>query len=606
MPLPPNTHAIAVLLLILVALVLFSRRNIPLETTSLLVLVALVLLFTLKPFTGSDGLFEAADFFSGFGHEALIAVCSLMVVGHGLVRTGALEPVGRLLTQMWRRAPKLAMLITLLTAALFSAFVNNTPIVILLLPLLVTVATRTNVKAANVLMPVGFATLLGGMSTTIGTSTNLLVVSVAADLGVEQFSLFDFLLPASVAALAGILYLWLFVPLIMPDRQPVLSDTSPRVFDAFLLLPEEQEREDQTLTQVLAQVPGLDVRRIIRTNGSFITPLPDATVRAGDRLAVRDTPERLKEYERALGGTLYTRDVKVSEAHPLSNADQQLAEVVVTDGSILANKTIRQSRIKEHHQLVVLALHREGREMRSLPNGLLDTKLYAGDVVLVQTSRENLVSIRREGTFLILDATSDIPFTDRAPLAIGVIAAVVAVAALGILPISISAIAGVALMLLLGCLHWIDVGRALSASVILVIVASLALALAAERTGAAGYLAQVFLYSTDGLPPASVLSALMAIMAVLTNVVSNNAAAVIGTPIAVSIATDLGLPAEPFVLAVLFGANLSFATPMAYQTNLLVMNTGGYTFGDFVKIGVPLMILVWAVLSWLLPTLYGF
>jgi len=606
MPIPPNNHAIVVLVLILIALVLFSRRNIPLETTSLLVLVGLALVFTIQPFTGPEGTFDAADFFSGFGHEALIAVCSLMIVGHGLVRTGALEPVGRLLTQIWTRSPKLAMLVTLLAAAFFSAFVNNTPIVILLLPLLVTVSTRTNVKAADVLMPVGFATLLGGMSTTIGTSTNLLVVSVAADLGVEQFSLFDFLLPASVAAVAGILYLWLVVPLLMPDRKPALSDTSPRIFEAFLLLPENKNRDDQTLTEILAKAPGMVVSRIVRSNDSYITPLPDATVRAGDRLAVKDTPERLKEYERALSGTLYTRNVKVSEEHPLSNADQQLAEVVVTDGSILANKTIRQSRIKDHHQLVVLALHRKGRAMRSLPNGLLDTRLYAGDVVLVQTSRENLVSIRREGTLLILDATSDVLFTSRAPLAIGIMIAVVAIAALGVLPISISAIAGVALMLLLRCLHWIDVGRALSASVILVIVASLALALAAERTGAAMYLAQVFLYTTEGFPPAMVLSALMGVMAILTNVVSNNAAAVIGTPIAVSIANDLGLPVEPFVLAVLFGANLSFATPMAYQTNLLVMNTGGYTFGDFVKIGVPLMLLVWAVLSWLLPTLYGF
>jgi len=606
MPIPPNNHAIVVLVLILIALVLFSRRNIPLETTSLLVLVGLALVFTIQPFTGPEGTFDAADFFSGFGHEALIAVCSLMIVGHGLVRTGALEPVGRLLTQIWTRSPKLAMLVTLLAAAFFSAFVNNTPIVILLLPLLVTVSTRTNVKAADVLMPVGFATLLGGMSTTIGTSTNLLVVSVAADLGVEQFSLFDFLLPASVAAVAGILYLWLVVPLLMPDRKPALSDTSPRIFEAFLLLPENKNRDDQTLTEILAKAPGMVVSRIVRSNDSYITPLPDATVRAGDRLAVKDTPERLKEYERALSGTLYTRNVKVSEEHPLSNADQQLAEVVVTDGSILANKTIRQSRIKDHHQLVVLALHRKGRAMRSLPNGLLDTRLYAGDVVLVQTSRENLVSIRREGTLLILDATSDVLFTSRAPLAIGIMIAVVAIAALGVLPISISAIAGVALMLLLRCLHWIDVGRALSASVILVIVASLALALAAERTGAAMYLAQVFLYTTEGFPPAMVLSALMGVMAILTNIVSNNAAAVIGTPIAVSIANDLGLPVEPFVLAVLFGANLSFATPMAYQTNLLVMNTGGYTFGDFVKIGVPLMLLVWAVLSWLLPTLYGF
>ncbi len=605
MPLPPNSHAAFVLVLILLALVLFSRRNVPLETTSLLVLVSLVLVFSLWPYAGSEGVLRSADFFSGFGHEALVAVCCLMIVGHGLVRTGALEPVGRYLTRAWRATPKLALLLTLIAAAVLSAFVNNTPIVILLLPLLVTVSTRTNVKAANVLMPVGFATLLGGMSTTIGTSTNLLVVSVAVDLGLDSFNLFDFLLPASVAGIVGILYLWLIVPLFMPDRKPALSDTSPRIFDAFLLLPDNKDRPTLTLSELREQAPGMVVRQILRSNYSYIKPLPDALVNAGDRLAISDTPEHLKEYERALGGTLYTRDVKVSEEHPLSNDDQQLAEIVVTDGSVLANRTLRQSRIKDHHQLAVLALHREGRAMSSLPKGMLDTKLYSGDVILVQTSRDNLSTIRREGTFLILDATSDVPFTNRAPLAIGIMAAVVCVAALGILPIAASALTGVALLLLLRCLHWIDVGRALSTPVILVIVASLALALAAQRTGGAHYLAQLFLHFTEGFPPAMVLSALMLLMAVLTNIVSNNAAAVIGTPIAVSMANELGQPVEAFVLAVMFGANLSFATPMAYQTNLLVMNTGGYTFMDFVKVGLPLILLVWLTLSWLLPVLYG-
>ena len=182
----------------------------------------------------------------------------------------------------------------------------------------------------------------------------------------------------------------------------------------------------------------------------------------------------------------------------------------------------------------------------------------------------------------------------------------IAAAALGIMPIAISAIAGSLAMVLTGCLKWQDIQRALSAQVILIVVASLALGTALTQTGATMYLAQQFVETTEGMPSRVIFSGLMLLMAILTNVVSNNAAAVIGTPIAISIATQLGLPPEAFVLAVLFGANMSFATPMAYQTNLMVMNAGGYTFMDFVKVGVPLTLIIWLSLSFIVPELYNF
>ena len=191
-------------------------------------------------------------------------------------------------------------------------------------------------------------------------------------------------------------------------------------------------------------------------------------------------------------------------------------------------------------------------------------------------------------------------------MALGIMALVILSAAFGLLPIAVSAVAGALLMLLFGGLAWRDVGNALSTAVIMIVVVSLALGLALTRTGATDYLAQLYLVFTDGMSPAVILSGLILLMAVLTNIVSNNAAAVIGTPVAISIANALGQPAEAFVLAVLFGANMSYATPMAYKTNLLVMNAGNYTFGDFVRVGVPLTVIMWLALSWLLPRMYGF
>ncbi|MBT8122286.1 MAG: SLC13 family permease, partial [Gammaproteobacteria bacterium] len=263
-------------------------------------------------------------------------------------------------------------------------------------------------------------------------------------------------------------------------------------------------------------------------------------------------------------------------------------------------------RFTDHYQLATLALSKAGSTVRTLRENIGDIRLSVGDILLVQGAREQLASIKRDGELLVLDATADLPFSDKAPLSLLIMALVIVSAAIGLLPIAVSAITGALLMLLTGALAWRDIGNALSTSVIMIVVVSLALGLALTRTGATGYLADSYLALTTGLSPTLILSGLMLMMALLTNIISNNAAAVIGTPVAISIANSLALPAEAFVLAVLFGANMSYATPMAYKTNLLVMNAGGYTFGDFVRIGLPLTIIMWLALSWLLPRLYGF
>ena len=605
LPALPDTHGLAVLLLVVVALALFTRERIPLETSSLAVLVLLTAGFELFPYVVDGGQLHAIDFFSGFGHEALVAVCALMIAGQALVRTGALEPVGRQLARLWSISPMLSLLITLLVGALLSAFVNNVPIVVLLLPILVSVSLRNNQPASSILMPMGFATLVGGMSTTIGTSTNLLVVSVASDMGLPRFSMFHFFIPAAIAGGLAILFLWLLAPRMLPRREALMEDTSPRVFTAQLHVDEESFAAGKTLAEANEEVGRtLKIIQIHRNGGVVLTPLPDVVIKPGDLLSVKDTPDNLKEMETVLGAKLYTDDKRVDEEHPLHDEDQQLAEIVVTQGSPLDGTTLSRLRFSDYYQLVTLALHRAGATVRTLREEVGSVRLNVGDVLLVQGSRERIAELKRSGELLVLDATSDLPTTKRAPLALLIMAAIVVVAAFGILPIAISATCGVLLMIITRCLSWRDAAQALSTQVILIVVASLALGMALSKTGGAHYLAQLFVSVSAGSSPTVMLSGLMLVMAVLTNIVSNNAAAVIGTPIAVSIAQQLGLPAEPFVLAVLFGANMSYATPMAYKTNLLVMNAGGYKFNDFVRVGIPLTLIVWLALSWLLPMMY--
>ena len=337
----------------------------------------------------------------------------------------------------------------------------------------------------------------------------------------------------------------------------------------------------------------------------FIQPLPDAHIQAGDRLLVSDTPENLKEFESALGATLYVGDTAVDEDHPLSDEGQQMAEIIVMQGSPLLGSTLRQVNFATRYQLHVIAIHREGSTLETLREKIEQITLRIGDVLLVQGHNETIAETKRTGKLLVLDATADLPHTDRAYIALLIMAGIVTVAALGLAPIAIAAVCGVLLMLITRCLTWQQASLSLSTQVILIVVASLALGQALLKTGGAEYLAQVFVSTTAGASPAVILSGLMLLMAILTNIVSNNAAAVIGTPIAISIAHQLQLDPEPFVIAVLFGANMSYATPMAYKTNLLVMNAGGYTFMDFVRVGVPLTIIVWLGLSLLLPNMYA-
>jgi di/tricarboxylate transporter len=601
-----DAHAIAVLALTAFAFVLFARDDLPIETSSLLIVTLLAAGFILFPYETASGPLKAADFFLGFGNEALVAICALVMASQGLVRTGALAPLGRIVTRLWAASPVLALAAMLALTTVFSAFMNNTPLVALMIPILTTVALRSGSSPSRTLMPMTFAAQIGGMGTPIGTSLNLLVIGTAASLGVPQFHMFDFIEPAAIAGGVGLLYLWLVAPYLLPKGTAVV-DTSPRVFIAQMRVKAGGAADGATLAEVIRKTGGaMKVRAVIRGAGLAIVPLPDIELAAGDQLHLRDTPERLMEYARVLGGDLYSDDVPVDEQHPLKAGDQQTAELVVTPGSLLAGRTLDEVDFDERYQLVALARHRpgEGDEWGLRVARLQAEQLGVGDVLLVQGPAAQIAAVKRSGELLVLDATADVPETRKAPLALAIMAMIVLAASLRIAPVAIAALVGVLLMVFTGCLKWRDATRALDSSMIFLTVAAIALSLALVQTGAAAFLAGGLVAATASLPHPAILSVTMICMAVLANFVSNGAAAVIGTPIAIELARQLGLAPEPFVLAVLFGVNMGYATPLADNCNLLVFSAGGYRFKDFVRVGVPLMLIMWLTLSWLLPRYY--
>lgn len=595
------------MVLTLFALYLFSRPRISMESSGLAILTLLVVGFEIFPYEGASGSLGSADFLVGFGNPALITIVALLICAKALDVTGALHSSTRLLASFWAKSPRGGLLITMVFAAVASMFMNNTPLVAMILPVLVAVCIRNQVSASNVLMPVGFATIIGGMATTIGTSTNLLVVELAAQQGLPRFGMFDFALPVIIAGSVSILALWFIAPWVLPNRTPPMTDTSPRIFRGVLHVTAKSAVVGRTLAEVRTLTQGrMQLERIERGNDLFIARLPTTVLRDGDRLYVRGQSWQLKEFETALGAPLRQTDMPTSEAEKRwleEKTQQRLAEIVITSASSLYGQTLRQSPLLEQFGLSPIAVHApktragdQSDEMRKLE----ELKLRLGDVLLVQGDPAGINELKRSGQVLVLDGAVDLPLTSKALPAGAIMIGVIAVAAAGLLPIMVSALLGVVLVIATRCIRWSQVRSAIDANLVLMIVAALALGVALMDTGATVWLASLFVAVAGDLSPGMVIALLMLTAALMTEVVTNNAAAVLLTPIAFAIAEGLGMDARTLILAVMFGANMSYLTPLGYQTNVMVMNAGGYRFTDFVRLGLPLQIIMWILLSWLL------
>lgn len=597
-----DLHAAAVMVGLVVALFLLSRERLPLVITSLGIMAALSAGFYLFPYVGVDGRpVEPIDFFSGFGHEALVAICALMVLGRGLVLTGALEPLARILAAIWQRSRFLSVLAVLLTCLALSGVVNDTPIVVLMTPVLLSLAARTETSPAPLLMPMNFAVIIGGMATSIGTSTNLLVVSLAAELGARRFGVFEFTPLVAMAAIPALFYLLFIMPRILARSGNPVSTPAAREYNATLRVRSGTFADGRTVADILAKSDRIHIRAIQNAEGRFLAKLPTVKVQKGFQLHLRGTSAELKECETLLGGQLHA-DASPDVVAPAPADEVHLAEMIVSADSVLVGRSLGELDFSARYGLLLLGVHRD------TPPHDPDIRhwyLHVGDVLLVQGSTSRIESAKQDRELLALDSMVSLPRTRKAPLALLIMAAVVGVAAAGLMPIALAAVIGAVVMLVTGCVLPRQLGKAVSTEIILLIPASLALGKALTVTGGAAWVAGLLEGPASALPVSVVLGILLAIMSLLTNFVSNNAAAVIGTPIAIAVASDLGLPPEPFALAVLFGCNLCFATPIAYQTNLIVMSAAGYRFNDFLRAGLPLVVLMIGVYAWLLPRWYG-
>ena len=601
---PLSGHGVLLLLCAVVVFGVFAWDRFEIGSVCLVVLIVLPALFVVFPLDGVD----PYRFLSGFGHPALVAICALMVLGHALVLTGALEPAARRLAWLIGKSPWLALGAVLLGAGALSTVMNDTPVVVLLIPLLIAALKRAGRSPAMMLMPMNYAVLIGGMSTTIGTSTNLIVVALAGALGVRAFGVFEFFPLVAAVAAPALVYLWLAGPWLLRGVAPVAPVESQPVFDAELRIATDTWLDGAQVRELTQRTASkLPLRQIRRANGTLVVPLPTTTLHAGDRLVVQDTAEHLKDWEARLKASLHSFDDEETSnaAEPDAENHAVAAQLVVTPESPLVGRTVRSERLADKYQLIVIGL-RKAREGAAVHRSdLADLRVDPGDVLLMQGPADALRTVQRDGVGLLLDERLALPRQKKSPVALLTLAGVVGAASLGGVPIALGALVGVLVLLGTRTIAWQDVGGSLSVTVVLLVASSLALGDALTVTGGISFLARGFADLVGGWPGAWVLAALMGLIGLLTNFVSNNAAAAIGTPLAVEVARTLGLPPEPYVLAVLFGCNLCYLTPMGYQTNLLVMNAGGYRFADFVRVGSPLFVLMWGGLSLALAMRYG-
>lgn len=606
----PSYHAIAAMAVTIAMFIAFARGRYPEEIISLITIAVIGVGLYFAPLDGSKPTDGLAIAFGGFGHSALITICALMIMGRGLVVTGALEPFARALESVFRANAQIGLLAALLLAFTMSMFVNDTSVMVLLIPIIVAIAAKGLMASSKILMPVNTAVLLGGMATTIGTSTNILVVTIAADIGMKPIGVFQFTPIVLIAGLVAIPYLWLVMPRMLRDNS-VTPDNVRRIFHTRLRVAANGLPTGGDLAAVKGKLP----------QGITFHDAPAGPLLPDQRLHISGTHEALEEAARALKGELAPSWVldRIRRISRSRGEDIVAVEMTVTAESRLVNRTLESSAIADLYGVAVLGIHRPDRlpgERDAYAEGD-DFRIRDGDVLLVMGIEEDLHNFAGNDGLLRLEGARELPRRSKAVLAGAIMLGAIATASLGLpwfdaagyapikLPIAISALAGAIAMFVTGCVKFDRVGRALSAKVIVLIAASLAIGRVIDESGAAEWLGQALSLGLGYLPPALVLSAIMIFVTVLTNFASNATAATIGTPIAYSIAMQLGLPPEPLVLAVLFGCNLSFATPIAYQTNLLIMSEGGYDFGDYVRAGVPLVALMVTVLSVLLVLWYG-
>ncbi|PHS78627.1 MAG: SLC13 family permease [Rhodospirillaceae bacterium] len=600
---------------------LYAVDKVSIEVTSLGVLCALMMFFHFFPVVGADGVntLSAETLLSGFANPALITVLALLVIGQGMVRTGVLDTAARFILSSCGPRSWISIMAVLVTVMVVSGFLNNIPVVVIFIPIMQALAERFDLPPSKLMMPLSFAAILGGMTTLIGSGSNLLVNSALIGMNVKPFSFFDFTIPGLVLAATGLLFLLIFAPIILPKREGMAATLAGKNPDGKQYIAQVTVGEGSHLLGkkavggIFPALGQMTLRMVQRGEEALLPPFEDFEARIGDVFVVAATRKEItNELSRDAEGLYPGMDdePKIRDAEnededqmPWHGGERVLAEAMIPPASRMIGQTLTFAGFRFKTRCIVLGVQRRSRMMRAQ---LTEIRLQAGDVLLVQGAPEDVQALRGNQDVLLIEwSAAELPAHHHAKPAALVLLSVVLASATGFLPIVIAGLTGAAAMVAWQVLNIRQAFRAVDTKVLTMIPAALAMGTAMHATGGAHFIASNVMGVFEGASTWMVLSMFFITLVVLTNIISSQALAVLFTPIAVDLAISLNAPIEAFAVAVVFAANCSFASPIGYQTNLLVMAPGHYKFADFARAGVPLILIIWAVFSLFVPWYYG-
>ena len=588
-----SLDALLVIAIILTAIVLFAWQILQIELTAMVVLALLLI----------TGLVNPQEAVSGFSNQATVTVAAMFVLSRALEKTGCI----RILTPYVSKVgpyPQLFIVVVMLTAGLLSALMNNTPIVAIFLPMIIIVAYKQNTAPSRWLIPLSFAAQAGGVCTLIGTSTNLLANSIYVDAGFAPISLFEMGKLGLLLLALTIIYFSLFGRFLLPDRP------SKQFVDAYQL------KDYFTELRVLKDSPLIGKKipdtKLYGKEDFFITKVfrkkknllrwKEKNIHKGDLLLVEGKLDEILSLRSA-----YNLEVEAEfklRDETLKDEEAVLTEVLIAPRGGLIGKTLKRVAFNQRYNLVVIAIRRMGKTFHTKLNSI---KLMTGDMLLVMGKQEDVEALKEDEDFIVLEEVSTSVFDkQKALLSVSVLAGVVLTAAWGVFPIMVSAMIGCIVLLLTRCLRVSDAYKAIDWRVIFLLAGMLPLSIAMSKSGLAGTIGNQLSYFLGALGPLSGLAVLYLATTILTELLTNNAAAVLLVPIAISSAGQFGVDPKPFVLAVAFAASTSYMTPIGYQTNAMILTPGGYHYTDFFKVGMPLNLLFLIVAVVLIPLIWPF
>lgn len=597
-----------VLVVLFGAVIFFATERYPVDVVAIIAMSVLVVTGVITPEQGV----------SGFSNSATITVAAMFILSAALFKSGAMVGIGKKLAQLFRFNFWVGILVLMVTVAGISAFINNTPVVAIFIPILVGTAASSKINLAKMLMPLSYASMFGGVCTLIGTSTNILVSGIAADNGLQPFGMFEMSKMGLIFLGVGLVYMMTVGIHLIPDRGDAGSLVKKFGMGDYLteivLLHNAPSVGKMIKDSPLANLLEIDILEVNKKGQHFIMPGGDLVLEEGDILKVRCDVEKIKTLKERQGISLKS-DAKFNELKSLPNgSDKEVEKLVMVEAVIAPNshfegKTVKQLGFRQRYGATVLAIRHRGEVMR---DKVANTVLRSGDTLLIEVDRDRLSFLQHlqfhgRNTFLIVSELDFPEFKkEKIYTVVLTIAAIIVVASLDILPIMVAAIIGCMFLVVTKCISMEDAYQAIDWKVIFLLAGAMSLGVALDRSGAARLLSGFLIDIVGSLGPIAIVSVLYLITSLLTETMSNNASAVLLAPIAIAAAITMEVDPRPFLMAITFAASSSFMTPVGYQTNTMIYGAGGFKFADFLRVGTPLNIIFWIIATFMIPLFFPF